>query len=222
MKAFISYSTADKKVAGSVKTVLNDIGVEAFLAHEDINVSQVWKERIIGELMDSEIFIPLLSDAFKQSEWAPQEIGLAVAQGDDTVLFIPLSVDMTIPFGFISHIQSIRIPDDGFTIDLFIEPMINKHPHEVIPGLIDRMANARSWRNAEAFMLPLVPHFDRFNVVEVSAFAEASINNGEIWSANECRSTYLPGFIEVHRSNMASEILNALEYQIAEQQWYSG
>ena len=100
MKAFISYSTTDKQIAGQVKTILNEYRVDAFLAHEDINVSQEWKDRIIQELNQSSIFVPLLSAAFKQSDWAPQEIGLAFARSEE-VLFIPLFVDGTVPFGFI-------------------------------------------------------------------------------------------------------------------------
>ncbi|MDA0769956.1 MAG: hypothetical protein BZY79_01970 [SAR202 cluster bacterium Casp-Chloro-G4] len=213
MKAFISYSTTDKPVAGSVKTVLDNIGKEAFLAHEDIRVSQDWKNRILRELKEAQIFVPLLSKAFKRSRWASQEIGLAFAQED--VLFIPLSIDGTIPFGFISHLQGKLIPDDGDYEELIISPIIGGYPHEVIPGLIKRMANAGSFRSTEAFMLPMVSHFDRFNVAEVSAFANASIDNGHIRSAKDCRNLYLPNFIRINRSKMTSKVRKALENKIA-------
>ena len=185
MKAFISYSTTDKQIAGQVKTILNEYRVDAFLAHEDINVSQEWKDRIIQELNQSSIFVPLLSAAFKQSDWAPQEIGLAFARSEE-VLFIPLFVDGTVPFGFISHIQGKRLPADGLHSDLLIDPITSRFPHEIIPVLIERMARAGSFRDAEALMLPLLPHFDKFNDDEINAFTTASIENAKIWRAEDC------------------------------------
>ncbi len=64
MKAFISYSTQDKKYGAAVKAVLEEINIESFLAHDDVMVSEKWKERILAELRKCEIFIPLLSENF--------------------------------------------------------------------------------------------------------------------------------------------------------------
>jgi adenine-specific DNA methylase len=35
-EVFISYQTADKVVAGKIKEILSDYGMDSFLAHEDI------------------------------------------------------------------------------------------------------------------------------------------------------------------------------------------
>ncbi len=132
MKVFISYSTTDKKIAKNVKDVLNEYRIEGFLAHEDIDVSQEWKNRIIQELSESNVFVPLLSEAYKKSDWAPQEIGMAFARGND-IVFIPLLLDTTIPFGFISHIQGKMLSGGEINSDLLIEPLTNRFPHEIIP-----------------------------------------------------------------------------------------
>jgi len=218
LKAFISYSTADKKVAGQIKSVLEDISVGAFLAHEDINISQEWKERIVQEIDDSDIVIPLLSAEFKDSEWAPQEVGYAYAQGD--VLFIPLSIDGTMPFGFISHIQGKRIAESGLTDDLLIGPILHKFPRDLIPRLIERLSDARSFRGAESLMAPLVPFFDLFLDDEIEAFATASIKNGQIWDAADCRGEYLPKFLAIQGSRLSSDQHDALKYQIENGKWH--
>lgn len=145
LKAFISYSTADKHIAGQVKAVLNEYGIAAFLAHEDIHISQEWKDRIIQELNETNVFVPLLSTSFKESDWAPQEIGMAFTRKD--MLFIPLSVDGTVPFGFMSHIQGKRIPANGMYRELLIQPIITRFPHEIIPSLIEQLVGVGNyWR----------------------------------------------------------------------------
>ena len=49
-KAFISYAHTDRKYGGQAKAVLAEVGIAAFLAHEDLAVSEEWRERIIEEL----------------------------------------------------------------------------------------------------------------------------------------------------------------------------
>jgi len=126
MKAFISYSTKDKHAAASVKKALANSDIDCFMAHDDLHVSEKWKDRILEELLNCDIFIPLLSRNFKESEWAPQEIGIITARPDVPV--VPLSLDGTIPFGFISHIQSQRLATNGLDIATVLNPISKTHP----------------------------------------------------------------------------------------------
>src|ERR1035438_3292379 len=103
MRAFISYSVIDKQFAGGVKRALENLGVECFLAHEDIRVSEEWKDRILQELREADIFVTVLSERFKASEWCSQELGFIVSRPE--VVIVPLSIDGTNPYGFISHVQ---------------------------------------------------------------------------------------------------------------------
>src|SRR5688572_27434145 len=107
MRAFISYSTKDKHWAGAVKLALSTYGFEGFLAHEDLQVSDIWKSKILDELQRCSVFVPLLSAAFRASDYAPQEIGVIAARTDVHVM--PISIDETCAYGFISHIQSTRV-----------------------------------------------------------------------------------------------------------------
>ncbi len=218
-KVFISYATADKQIAGRIKLALSAIGVDAFLAHEDIRVSEEWKHRILQELREMDVFIPVLSAAFKASDWAPQETGAAAAR--DGVVMIPLCVDATIPFGFIDHIQGKRLPEDGRIPDDFVVlPVSCRFPRSVIPQLIDDLKDARSFRGAEALMVPLVPFFGTFTNEEANAFAIASINNGQIWDAGDCATEYLPAFLTECASQLDTEVREALEYQLTNRTWY--
>jgi hypothetical protein len=220
IKAFISYSTRDKLYGAQIKRILEAYAIECFLAHEDLEVSEEWKSRIFEELQRCDIFIPLLSRAFHESDWAPQEVGVVIARQE--VAIIPLSIDGTIPFGFISHVQSKRISDEGVTENLIIAPLVRKYPHAVIPGMIQKVSRAGSYRGAEAAMKPLVTLYPILDDDELDALVKASIDNDQVWSASLCNRDYLPKLIEVNKHRIDKEKLKALEYQVENNEWYQG
>lgn len=219
MKAFISYSHHDRKRGADVKKVLADFGIEAFLAHDDIHVSQEWRDRIMQELKDSRIFVALLSKASRASDWAPQEIGVACSRRD--VLVIPLSLDGTKPFGFISHLQGKPLSEPFVPLSLVIGPIVERFPEDVIPVVISRLSNSGGWRYSESLMDLLQPHFRRLTDQQVHDVTEAAIKNEEIWSAAGCVRTYLPLFIEINESRIKPERLTALRYQLENQQSFA-
>jgi hypothetical protein len=218
LRAFISYSHEDRDYGGQAKAVLTGVGISAFLAHEDLEVSDQWRERILEELRRCDLFVPLLSANFLASRWAPQEAGFIVSRPE--VIIAPLSIDGTIPFGFLSHLQSGRIPRQGITREVLIVPLARRAPRQILPVLTEELGRARSFRIAEARMSPLVPLFPLLTRAEAEALAQVSIDNGDIWSAALCRKEYLPEFIRVQGVNLDPETLKALRYQIENDRWY--
>ena len=77
IRAFISYQTSEKHVAGAIQRVLDEVGIPGFLAHKDIEVSVEWRERILQELRQASLFISLLSERYFSSPWCVQESGIA-------------------------------------------------------------------------------------------------------------------------------------------------
>lgn len=211
VSGFISYSHKDRHVAAEVKRALADLGVSAFMAHDDINVSQQWRDRILEELRSMEIFIPLLSQNFHASDWTAQEVGFALARPE--VLVIPVTLDGAVPLGFLNAIQAKQLPDP-VTSSLFRDPIAVRFPRAVIGALIDELENAGSYRGAEARFRPLLPYLTVLTPAEATRIAQVSTENGQIWDAGLCRSTYLPEFIEKNRHQVPSDILVPLEFQI--------
>ena len=218
IRAFISYSTKEKEYGAQVKRVLENFGIECFLAHEDLEVSEEWKERIFEELLRCDLFITLLSKAFKDSDWAPQEGGVIVGRKD--VAIIPLSIDGTMPFGFISHLQGKRIPIEGVTEPLIIPTLTKKIPRKIIPIMISKVAAASSFRSAEAAMKPLVPLFNVLDDQELDVLVGACIHNYEVWDASLCQGEYIPELIRINKSRIDQDKLKALEYQIESREWF--
>ena len=211
LRSFISYSTDDRASAAVVKEFLQGFGIQSFMAHEDLHVSDEWRHRILEELQRMHVFVALLSKAFKSSDWAPQELGIAVSRRD--VSIIPLSLDGTVSYGFIDNLQSKPFVDP-LTDVLFVGPLQRRYPRHVIPVLVQRLRDVRSFRGAEARMESLRPFYKEFIPVEVDAFVEACIANKQIWDAGLCASEYIPEFITATRHHIRAAQLVALEYQI--------
>jgi hypothetical protein len=215
---FVSYSTKDKLIGAQVKSLLEAYGVRCFLAHQDLRISEQWKACILAELQRCDAFVALLSKAFRSSDWAPQEVGVIVARGDVPIL--PLSVDGTIPFGFIAHVQSGKLRNREVRKRDLITPLRKLHPHLVIPGMIKQVAAAGTYRGAEAVLKPLVPLFRHLDQVELDALVEAAIKNSQVWSARDCRTNYLPKLIKLHGERMRPKRRRVLEYQLKHDTWY--
>jgi len=107
--AFLSYRTVDKKLAGQIKGELEKHGIRVFLAHDDIEPSFEWKEKILLELNQCDIFLPLLTDSFRGSEYTDQEAGIAFA-GEKVIL--PLKVTQN-PHGFIERFQALTVKPEN-------------------------------------------------------------------------------------------------------------
>ncbi len=212
MKAFISYSTKDKVWGGRVKTFFDNCNIPSFLAHDDLKISEEWKKRIYKELNSSDIFVCLLSRDFIASDWCSQEIGIAYAKKD--VGFIPISLDGSPSFGFISHIQSTVIQKE-FEIEEFIAGgLLRSNLSKGIDLSIELTRGAGSFRSAEMVVKRLVPYFDKMEHAHAKAFAEASTENRQVWDAGYCRNEYLPKFLEVNNRKASNQIFQSLQYKI--------
>ena len=214
MRAFISYSVADKEWGGRVKQALESIGVHCFLAHEDMQVSEEWRARIIEELREVDIFVTVLSERFKASEWCSQEVGFIVSRPE--VVIIPLTIDRTTPYGFLATLQGRYVADESKISTIVEEVIFRKKPRQMIPPQIRKVRDAGSFRGAEAAVRPLVPHFRLFSDDEVVAFAEAAARNYEVWDAGQCRSEYIPTFVRVNGRRIPEDLRNELKANLEE------
>lgn len=127
LKIFLSYSTKDKRHVEKFKAVFEEYyGATAFLAHQDLNVSDQWKKRILKEIDTADVYVAVLTGNFKNSDWTAQEAGIALKR---KIKIASLQVTVK-PYGFLADHQAGKIK-------------LN-HPHEacdaVIRGVIDRKA----------------------------------------------------------------------------------
>ena len=78
-RIFISYAVKDKVLAGNLKQELEKIGLTVFLAHDDIEPTAKWRDKIISELKSSSTFIALRTKNYLGRPYTEQECGFALA-----------------------------------------------------------------------------------------------------------------------------------------------
>ncbi|MCA1378881.1 MULTISPECIES: toll/interleukin-1 receptor domain-containing protein [unclassified Bradyrhizobium] len=196
MKAFLSYTTANKAVAGKVKTLLETLGVECFLAHEDIQVSEEWRLTLLSELAQRDLFVSILSSDYFSSVWCAQESGIAAA--DPHMTIVPVSLDGTVPAGFFNHVQSIKIDGGNPQLSSFTNGLFRCDQTFTIDALIALLGKSRSYRSAEYHFSLLQPFVKSATDAQVAEVLRVSTVNDQVCHASECATKYLPPLLESH------------------------
>ncbi len=78
---FLSYSHKDRALARRIKRKLSSLGWSAFLAHEDIRVSEVWRNKILEHLESCSALMVVVTRNATNSPWVNQEIGIVMGKG---------------------------------------------------------------------------------------------------------------------------------------------
>lgn len=94
--------TAKTQAAG-LREGLKKYAISAFVAHDDIETSDEWREEILRSLMSMDAFVAIIAPDFNSSKWTDQEVGIAVARD---VLLIPINRGEN-PYGFLAKYQAL-------------------------------------------------------------------------------------------------------------------
>ncbi len=199
--AFISYQTADKHVAGKIKQLLEGIGIEGFLAHEDIDVSLEWQDEILKNMAKSSLFICLLSSNYLNSFWCIQESGMARFK-NSTV--IPLTLDGTVPPGFISKYQAVRIDPERPRIHDLIPGLMKYNKFDVLEIIIEVIGSSRSFRGAESNFELILPYLNDLTEKQAKSLLEKIRQNNQVHHASLCANEYIPKVLKKY-GNLISE-----------------
>jgi len=122
-EVFLSYYHENKKIAADVKSELEKVGFSAFLAHEDIEVSKVWRDEIRRHLDSCSALIAIVTTSFSSSVWVNQEIGAVMAQGKPIVSLIFEGAE-ALP-GFLEMFQGIPVSTISDAVGRSVNAIIN-------------------------------------------------------------------------------------------------
>lgn len=102
LRVFISHLAREKKTAADLQEAMLPLGLSGFVAHNDIEPTQVWQTQIETALATCDTLVTLLHAGFHESKWTDQEIGFAMGRGVP-VYSIRYGQD---PYGFIGRFQA--------------------------------------------------------------------------------------------------------------------
>ena len=105
---FISYSTADERIASFLRQHLSNEGIEVFLASASLQPGQQWPQEILAALRGSSWVLFLASRRACSSPWVQQELGAALITQKK---LIPIVWDMSpseLP-GWVQHHQALNL-----------------------------------------------------------------------------------------------------------------
>ncbi len=113
---FISYAVKDASLAGKLKNELEKEGLNVFLAHEDIEPTEKWRDKIIADLKSSHTFIALRTKNYLGRPYTEQECGFALALNKR---ILTISIDTNVEdMGFCSEFQGERF-EIGQELEIF-------------------------------------------------------------------------------------------------------
>lgn len=213
MLAFMSYQTADREIAAGVARLLDTLGVRNFMAHEHIEVSLEWRDEILRQIGLADLFIPILSERYYASIWCKQESGIAAFR---RMTVIPLSLDGHIPQGFIGHVQSTLLQGGEANYNLLMRGIASRDMAFAINAGINRVLDARSFRQAEYHFETVLPFLHAATDQQVVQLLTVSAQNSQVCHASRCAREYLPPLMQSHGHFLPPDVRQALAEVLAQ------
>lgn len=200
---FISYSSKDSIDFNIINQSLETIGFKTYVAETDIDLTEESMTDILRQLNESDIFIGLLSENFKKSDYCSQELGIAIQRN---MLIIPLTIDGKDSYGFIreKHAKNmmdnpnIRIP----------KAIVKEHTSQMLDYLISRLMDLKICYNYDlcnAHLEIMEPFFEKFNNKQINNFVVAVLTNNQLHGTNG--KPYLKKFYEINKSKIKKDII---------------
>ena len=186
-RVFLSYSTKDKHLAAKIKSLISPRGYSVFLAHEDLRPSEEWISKIRRELRSCAVYLALLTDNFRKSEWTDQEAGYALSRAKlktNPCVILPVSVHPIVaPHGFLGAFQALRLdPDDiGGACDSIVLELDERLglKAERMEEQIDRFVQAPSYQAAKLRFNEL-RRVEPFSAEQMNRIIAGALENDQI------------------------------------------
>jgi hypothetical protein len=139
-RLFVSHVYERREDAMALKNGLVYFGVDAFVAHSDIDPSAEWLAVIEHALGTCDAFLALLTDGFQESRWCDQEVGYAFAHSK---VIVPARFDQRVPHGFLNRKQALNLLTDAKPHDnaLAVVETILKSREVTVARLVDAMVH---------------------------------------------------------------------------------
>ncbi len=226
--SFLSYSHLDRHLAAKIDEKLIGYGFDVFLAHEDIEPSREWQEVILGRLSTCEVFLALLTDAFDESNWTHQEIGIAFARSPVRPIMVPINAG-TGPVGFLARHQAINLDPSRVTETFrpswgaskfrlsYLDPLClrivrsivdqsQRIANDVRASLIKQLEKVESFDDAGIVTWKL-SEIDGMTPEEINKVLEVATENSQVYGAGSA-IPHIRSLVGTHRAKIKKRVLS--------------
>lgn len=188
---FISHVHEDAVFASTVRDVLQKRwGIDAFVAHNDINPSKVWRNTIRSGLATCHFMVAMLHERFHASQWCDQEVGWAMGRN------IPV---MPVRFGpaphrfdgFLEEYQDCNVDLSkgtavvGFVAQTIFDAVLSdpRTHHVGVKALVEAFVNSRSFAQTDHLWAKIAaePHWES---AELRRLEYAVATNDQIYKCS--------------------------------------
>jgi hypothetical protein len=184
-RLFVSYYHTYGPEAGALKIALDDYGISAYVAHNDIEPTAAWRDEILNGLLSCDALLACLTTDVRESQWVDQEVGIAIGR---RLLVIPLQLGTT-PYGFLNKYQGLK--GDGFDASnlakKIFEVLLGNHltVSSIVAGLIGRLEDSDSYdtSNRIAKLLESIPNWSTQQLTRLENAFEANRQVSEAYDA---------------------------------------
>lgn len=182
-RLFISHLSRDRYEAQKLKECLDNYGVDAFVAHNDIEPSLEWQGVIELALRSMDSLVALFTPEFSESKWCDQEIGWALGRG---IPVIPLRLG-TDPYGFAGKFQAIsgKIKEHDKLANLIVVTLAKKAEtsSSICQGLPAALTNSGSFAQSTK-LASIIETYNDFTDAEKEIIWKACKENRQVYDAH--------------------------------------
>ena len=227
LKIFISFSNIDSEEALKIQEYFKNCGVDCFLSKTDIVNSDEYKNKIFKTILESDVFIYLLSEHSKGSNWCDQEMGMAFIKYKfgKSKIFIVSTDDELLPYGFLSSFNAGFTYEPGYLhtiarkIDEYFDTTLIYNIKEHFKNLVDlkikELYLAESYFEAKSLLDFILNHEESLSKDQLSMICGAAISNNQIYNCIICQDPLikiLSKHKEIIDDNLYQKVFNKIRF----------
>jgi hypothetical protein len=184
IRLFLSHVSRIKGAASELKKALAPLGIDSFVAHEDIQPTQLWHREIEFALRSMDVLCALVTDDFVKSQWTDQEVGFALGRGI-SVVAVSCGAD---PYGLLGKHQALRADISQLAASgPRVADIISAQDHlkiRLTEGLVEAIATAISFLGAKEGMKRVSSLQTHLSDAQIIRLLEAARDNSQVRDAH--------------------------------------